>query len=145
TRTAALMANCSVPAIFEAAFEHSGVRVRVDILERLPRGYWGMREVKSSGEVKEYHYHDVAVQLHVLRNAGVRVSSIEILHVNKRYVRGRDGISWPKFFGHVDVKRETKRRPPGIETRPKKPVPRPPPGPGAKSRPRLALPSPLSL
>jgi hypothetical protein len=40
-RTAALMADRSVPAIFEAAFEHSGVRVRVDVLERLQRGYWG--------------------------------------------------------------------------------------------------------
>jgi hypothetical protein len=44
TRTAALMADRSVPAIFEAAFEHSGVRIRVDILERLLRGYWGLRE-----------------------------------------------------------------------------------------------------
>src|SRR4051794_39755796 len=42
-RTAALMADRSVPAIFEAAFEHNGVRVRVDVLERLPRGYWGLR------------------------------------------------------------------------------------------------------
>jgi hypothetical protein len=49
-RTAAMMANRSIPAIFEAAFENSGVRIRVDILERLPRGYWGLREVKSSGE-----------------------------------------------------------------------------------------------
>jgi hypothetical protein len=38
TRTAALMADPSVPAIFEAAFEHSRVRVRVDVLERLLRG-----------------------------------------------------------------------------------------------------------
>jgi hypothetical protein len=67
-RTAALMADRSVPAIFEAAFEYSGVRVRVDVLERLPNGYWGMREVKSSGEVKDHHYDDVAVQVHVLRN-----------------------------------------------------------------------------
>ena len=67
-------------------------------MERLPRGYWGMREVKSSGEVKEHHYDDVAVQVHVLRNTGVRVSSVEILHVNKKYVRGKNGISWPKFF-----------------------------------------------
>ena len=43
-RTAALLANPSVPAIFEAAFEHSKVRVRVDVLERMPRGYWGIRE-----------------------------------------------------------------------------------------------------
>jgi hypothetical protein len=82
-RTAALMAERSVSAIFEAAFEHSGVRVRVDVLERLPRGYWGIREVKSSGGVKDYHYDDVAVQVHVLRKAGVRLSSVEILHVNK--------------------------------------------------------------
>src|SRR5438477_8505399 len=33
-RTLALMADPAVPAIFEAAFEH--VRVRVDVLERLP-------------------------------------------------------------------------------------------------------------
>jgi len=49
-RTTALMADSSVSAIFEAAFEHSSVRIRVDVLERLPRGYWGIREVKSSGE-----------------------------------------------------------------------------------------------
>jgi hypothetical protein len=36
-RTAALMADPAVPAIFEAAFEHSRVRVRVDVLERLQR------------------------------------------------------------------------------------------------------------
>jgi hypothetical protein len=117
TRTATLMADRSVPAIFEAAFEHSGVRIRVDVLERLPRGYWGLREVKSSGEIKEHHYDDAAVQVHVLRGAGVRVSSIEILHVNKKYIRGQNGISWPKFFTRVDVKRETKKRLADIEAR----------------------------
>jgi hypothetical protein len=44
------MADRVVPAIFEAAFEHAGIRVRVDVLERRPRGYWGMYEVKSSGD-----------------------------------------------------------------------------------------------
>jgi hypothetical protein len=111
------MANRSVPAIFEAAFEHSGVRVRVDVLERLPRSYWGMREVKSSGEVKEHYYDDVAVQVHVLRNIGVRLSSVEILHVNKDYVRGQKGVSWPKFFRRVEVKTKARRRLDGIEKR----------------------------
>jgi Domain of unknown function(DUF2779) len=115
-RTAALMADRSVPAIFEAAFEHSGVRVRVDILERLPRQNWGLREVKSSGEVKEHYYDEVAVQVHVLRSAGVRLSSIEILHVNKHYVRGQEGVSWPKFFRRVEVKAQARRRLNGIET-----------------------------
>jgi Domain of unknown function(DUF2779) len=116
-RTAALMADRSVPAIFEAAFDHSGVRIRVDILERLPRGRWGLREVKSSGELKDHHYDDVAVQVYVLRTAGVRLASIQVLNVNKKHVRGSKGISWPKFFGRVDVKRETKKRLVGIETR----------------------------
>jgi hypothetical protein len=53
-RTGALMTDRSVPAIFEAAFEHSGVRIRVDILERLPRGWWGLREMKSAGGVKDH-------------------------------------------------------------------------------------------
>ena len=110
TRTATLMADRSVPAIFEAAFEHSGVRIRVDILERLPRGWWGLREVKSGGEVKDHHYDDVAVQLHVLRKAGIRLASVKILHINKKYVRGQNGIAWPTFFSRVDVKRESKKR-----------------------------------
>jgi hypothetical protein len=114
-RTVSLMADRSVPAIFEAAFEHSGIRVRVDVLERLPHGYWGMREVKSSGEVKEHFFDDVAVQLHVLGKAGVRLSSAEIMHVNKSYVRGERGISWPKFFSRVEVKIEARKRLVGIE------------------------------
>src|SRR5205807_10566633 len=109
-RTAALMGDRSVPAIFEAAFKHSGVRIRIDVLERLPRGWWGLREVKSSGEVKDHHYDDVAVQLHVLRKAGVRVASTQMLHVNKNYVRGQSSVAWRKFFSCVDVKRESKKR-----------------------------------
>ena len=58
-RTAALIADRTVPSIFEAAFEYSGVRVRVDVLERLQRGFWGLREVKSGGEIKEHYYDDV--------------------------------------------------------------------------------------
>ena len=34
--TQELMTKPKVPAIFEAAFEHRGIRIRVDVLERLP-------------------------------------------------------------------------------------------------------------
>jgi Domain of unknown function(DUF2779) len=84
------------------------------------RRYWAMCEVKSSGEVKDHHYDDVAVQLHVLRGAGVRLSAVDIVHVNKAYVRDHNGISWPKFFSRADVKSEAKRRLDGIERRLKK-------------------------
>jgi hypothetical protein len=103
-RTAALMANASVPAIFEAAFEHDGIRIRVDVLERLPAGSWGLREIKSSTRLKDHYINDIALQAYVLRGAGIGLSSIELLHVNTAYVRGAGGIVWPAFFARLDVR-----------------------------------------
>ena len=40
---------------------------------------------------------------YVLRGAGVAISSIELLHVNTKYVRGPGGIDWTKFFTRLDV------------------------------------------
>jgi hypothetical protein len=102
-RTAILMADASVPAIFEAAFEYDGVRIRVDVLERLADGTWGLREMKSSGGLKDHYLDDIALQVYVLRGACVAVSSIELLHVNTAYVRGASGIVWPQFFARLDV------------------------------------------
>ena len=102
-RTAALMADARVPAIFEAAFEHDGIRIRVDVLERLGQGTWGLREVKSSTGLRDHHVDEIALQAFVLAGAGVTVRSIELLHVNTDYVRGADGICWPEFFARLDV------------------------------------------
>jgi hypothetical protein len=89
------MADASVPAVFEAAFEYDGIRIRVDVLERLGSGAWGLREVKSSGGLKHHFIDDIALQAYVLRGAGVTISSIELLHVNTGYMRGAGGIVWP--------------------------------------------------
>lgn len=102
-RTAALMADERVSAIFEAAFEYDNIRIRVDVLERLAEGTWGLREVKSSSSPKNHYYDDIALQAFVLEGAGVAVSSIELLHVNTAYVRGPGGICWADFFARVDV------------------------------------------
>ncbi len=101
-RTAALMRDPSVPAIFEAAFTHHDVRLPVDVLERRPDG-WGLLEVKSSGGVKDHHLDDTALQAYVLGAAGVPLRAIEVLHINMAYVRGRGEIDWPAFFARVDV------------------------------------------
>jgi hypothetical protein len=102
-RTAALLADSNVPAIFEAAFEYDDIRIRVDVLERLSDDTWGLREVKSSGGLKHHYIDDIALQTYVLRGAGVTISSIELLHVNTAYVRGAGGIAWPEFFARLDV------------------------------------------
>jgi uncharacterized protein DUF2779 len=69
--------------LYEAAFEADGVFAAVDILERLEGGTWGVVEVKSSASVKEEHLPDVAVQLHVVRSAGLAASRAEVMHVNR--------------------------------------------------------------
>src|SRR5262249_21660817 len=65
-RTRQLMTDPNVGAIFEAAFEHAGVRVRVDVLERVAPRAWGLREVKRGTSVKDYYLDDAAVQRFVV-------------------------------------------------------------------------------
>jgi hypothetical protein len=113
-RTQELLRNEGVPAIFEAAFTSDGVRVRVDVLERLVDGAWGLREVKSGTHVKDVHLDDVAIQQCVLEGAGLRVASAEVIHVDSTYIRGCDEIEWQRFFTRCDVTSEIALRLPQV-------------------------------
>jgi hypothetical protein len=84
-KTAALLNDSSVPAIFEATFQHSNLLVRVDILQRRPGNRWRLIEVKSSVDVKAYHLYDVAIQHHVLGACGLDISSVCLMHLNREY------------------------------------------------------------
>lgn len=97
-RTRELLADDAVPALFEAAFEHAGVRIRVDILERHDDGCVGLREVKSSTRLKEEHVDDLAVQRFVLEGSGLEIVSTQLVHVNCDYTRGGGDIDWGAFF-----------------------------------------------
>src|SRR6185369_5776968 len=59
-----------------------GVFVAVDVLERRRRGF-RLVEVKSTLDVKEPHLPDVAIQLHVLRRAGLDMRRAEVMHLNR--------------------------------------------------------------
>jgi hypothetical protein len=85
-QTRALLADETIPAIFEAAFEHRGVLIRADVLERSTRGGFNLIEVKSGTTVKDVHEHDVAVQMWVLRGAGIDVASVGLLTLGRGYV-----------------------------------------------------------
>ena len=103
SRTEALMADARVPAIFEAAFEFDGIRIRVDVLERLSDGAWGLREVKSSTGLKERYLDEIALQAYVLTSASVALGSIELIHINTAYVRGPCGVDWTQLFARLDL------------------------------------------
>lgn len=71
--------------IFEATCRHDGVLVRADLL--IPNGDgWHMAEVKSSSSVKPYHVNDVAVQTWVMREEGVDIRTVELRHVDNKFV-----------------------------------------------------------
>jgi hypothetical protein len=68
--------------VYEASFLEDGVFVAVDILERQRDGFV-MVEVKSTLRVREQHLPDVAVQMHVVRRAGLTVKRAEVMHLNR--------------------------------------------------------------
>ena len=70
------------PAIYEASVVAADTFVAVDILERVPEG-WRLIEVKSTTQVKDQHIPDIAIQLHVLRESGLRVERAELMHLNR--------------------------------------------------------------
>jgi hypothetical protein len=91
------MADPTIPAIFEAAFEFDRVRIRVDILERLACG-WRLCEVKSSTKTKPEHLDELAVQWHVITACGIDLVDAQLIHINNTYVRGGAEVDCRHFL-----------------------------------------------
>ena len=109
--TASLLTDPSVWAIFEPALEYQNIRIRVDALEHLgtaPDGsrMWGLREVKASTRLKDEHIADAAIQLYVARGAGLNITSVELVHIDKAFSRETAEVDWQKFFHRADITAE---------------------------------------
>ncbi len=87
--------------IYEAAFSHNGVFVKVDILHKSPDG-WDIYEVKSSTGIKYVHLDDIAVQYYVVSGSGLPVIGAHLVHINNQYVRN-GAIEPAKLFTLADV------------------------------------------
>src|SRR5204862_6043699 len=70
------------PAIFEASFFADDTFVAVDILTPIDGGFH-LTEVKSATSQEEKHLPDVAVQMHVLKESGIKITSATVMHLNK--------------------------------------------------------------
>ncbi len=101
--TRSAMEDASIKAIFEAAFLEDGVRIRVDILERLPSGEWNLIEVKSSTSTKDVHVPDVSVQHHVLQAAGLKIQGTYLVHINREYTYDGKQLNLPRFFSKTSM------------------------------------------
>lgn len=101
-RTRRLMEDENVSAIFEAAFSHEGIAVRVDILERKGDA-WSILEVKSSTSVKDIHVWDIGVQTRVILGAGVSVSGCYMVLVDTSYELPAEGLNPHQLLKKIDV------------------------------------------
>jgi hypothetical protein len=106
--TATLVHDTAVPAIFEGAFEHDGVVVRVDVLERIHQAEgnpsaWRLIEVKSSTRVKDVHLNDLAIQRHVLIGAGLDIAETRLMHIDTRYAYDGGEVDLEELFALEDV------------------------------------------
>jgi len=112
--TRELIANPQVPAIFEAAFEHDGVAVRVDVLHRRRDGRWRLVEVKSSTSVKEEHLDDVGIQYRVVSRCGVDIASVCLAHISRNYVFDGGSIDVRRLFKIRNLTRRVQRLQPKL-------------------------------
>ena len=107
TRTRQALAD-GVTSIYEAAFSHDGVFVKVDLLHRGEQG-WELHEVKGSTKLKDVYRHDIAVQYHVVTGAGVPLTYAGLVHINNQYIR-HGAIQVEELFARQDLTAETMDR-----------------------------------
>lgn len=109
--TAALFREANTP-VFEGAGKYDDVFVRADVLRPTEDG-WDLIEVKSSTEVKEEHYHDLAIQWYVLSGAGIPLRRAFLLHINRDYVRDGE-IDPAKIFVFALITDQVKMHSKGV-------------------------------
>jgi len=88
--------------LYEAAFASKLAYARCDILNPVGVDRWDLFEVKSSTSAKPVYLHDLALQVRVLRDAGVRVRRCVLVYVNKDFVRHGD-VDPQEFFIRDDM------------------------------------------
>ena len=96
--TEELISNPEIPAIFEGAFEHEGVIVKTDVLQRRKENVWRLVEVKSASDLKDQYVKDVAIQSYVLSGSGLKLASVWVAHINRAYVLTGTTVDPPQLF-----------------------------------------------
>jgi hypothetical protein len=94
--------------IFEATFEHGGVSVRIDVLDRSepqPK----LVEVKSSARVKEHHLDDCAIQAWALARNGLAPRAVAVATVDPAFVYPGGG-AYAGLLVETDVTKDVRER-----------------------------------
>ena len=88
--TRALVAAGGREPIFEATFDHDGVSVRIDVLDRSepsPK----LIEVKAAAHVKQHYLDDCAIQAWALAENGLKARQVAVATLDTSFVYAGDG------------------------------------------------------
>jgi hypothetical protein len=110
--TRALMAAGGCEPIFEATFEHDGVAVRVDVLERsepTPK----LIEVKAATRVKDHYLRDCAIQAWALAENGLDFRQVAVATIDPEFVYAGDG-QYDGLLVETDVTEAVRERLPSV-------------------------------
>ena len=88
--------------IYEATFQFDDILVMVDLLHVNTEGQLEIYEVKSSTGVKDVYMDDAAIQYYVLSGLGYNIKTVNIVHINNKYVREQE-LEIDKLFTIADV------------------------------------------
>lgn len=101
--TWALLADGSIPSLYEAAVTFESIRTRFDVLVRRGSQRFDLVEVKSSTGVKEEHITDVAIQLYAAEGSGLVIDRAYLMHLNREYVYQGGEHDLQQLFALEDV------------------------------------------
>lgn len=99
--------------IYEGSFNYNGVIVKADILRKV-RGGWELYEVKSTKEVEDHHYDDLAVQYHVISNTGIQITNAYLVHINTSYQR-KGALDPQQLFTIVNLTEDVLKMQSGVK------------------------------
>lgn len=75
--------------LFQPVFIEDGFQAKIDVLKYNPESdSYSIFEIKSTSEIdQKVHTYDLAFQVNLLRKSGLKIDSINLIHLNKEYVR----------------------------------------------------------
>ncbi len=96
------ISNPDVNVMYEAVFQYDDTLIMLDIIVR-DGDNWRAIEVKSSLSLSPTYYKDAALQYYVLKGSGVPVSDIQLMYINKDYIKNGD-LDLTQLFVFQSVK-----------------------------------------
>ncbi|EKE05319.1 MAG: hypothetical protein ACD_19C00358G0002, partial [uncultured bacterium] len=93
--------------ILQGRFEVNNLTCIIDVLTKKDKETYKLVEIKSSTKAKSEHEYDLAFQVYVLEQYGLKIAEISIMHVNNEYVRQGD-IDPKQLVTETDVTAEVR-------------------------------------